>query len=286
MRHNRIFQCLVICAAGLLSACSSIQLGYNYAPSLLQYQMDSYLDLDEEQEALLAQELRSFQAWHRQDQLPVYAQTLRQWATKLDQPHVFTTQEVLEKQALFEQALLTMAERSAYRLAPLVLTLSDAQRARLQAQFDESNAEYAKDNLEDTTASEAERRERFEQRYQDWLGDLTPEQIQTLNQWLEAEPSRAQLWGEERLARQRALLQLLADARQLPSAEAAAVELHNYFQSLSRYRVANLQAERQARLQSLAQLTVALLNSMTDAQRKHLQDKLLGYAADFEALSK
>lgn len=284
MQQTRIFRCLVIFTAALLSACSSMQLAYNYAPSLLQYQMDSYLDLNEEQEGLLAQELQSFQAWHRKDQLPIYAKTLRDWAAKLNTPYVFTPEELLQKQALFEQALLTVAERSAYRLAPLVLTLSDAQRARLQAEFDKSNKEYAAENA-DPRAAESERRERFQERYEDWLGTLTKQQIQTLDQWLAAEPSRAQLWGQERLARQRALLQLLADARDLPSAEAAAVELHDYFQSLSRYRVADLQTQREARLQSLAQLTASLFNSMTEAQRKHLQERLLAYAADFDALS-
>jgi len=276
---------LMLCSAALLSACGSVQLGYNYAPALLQYQMDSYLDLTEEQETLLAQELRSFQAWHRKDELPAYAQTLRQWANKLEQPYTFSTQELIEKQAQLEAALLVVAERSAYRLAPLVLTLTEQQRLRLQRQFEKSNAEYAEENLVDVVAAREERREQFDERYEDWLGSLTQEQKTTIKQWLDQQPSRAQLWGQERLARQQALLTLLADARTLPSAEAAAIELHDYFQSLSRYRITDLQVEREQRLTSLAELTASMLNSMTTKQREHLRAKLLDYAADFEALS-
>lgn len=275
----------MFCAVVLLAACSSVQLAYNNAPLLLQYQMDNYLDLNDEQEALLSEELKQFQAWHRQDELPVYAQTLRQWAAKLDKPHVFTAAELLEKQQVFEQALLTVAERSAYRLAPLVLTLTERQRQRLQETFDESNAEYAEENLGNPETAARERLERFSERYEDWLGSLTKEQEQILSQWLAEQPSRAQLWGQERVERQKALLQLLADARDLPSAEVAAVELHNYFQSLSRYRVTDLQVEREARLLSIAQLTASIFNSMTGQQRRHLQEALLTYADDFEALS-
>ncbi|MCD8504595.1 MAG: DUF6279 family lipoprotein [Burkholderiaceae bacterium] len=270
----------------LIAACSSVQLAYNNAPLLLQYQMDSYLDLNDEQEVLLAQELKSFHAWHRQDELPVYAQTLRQWAAKLDEPRVFTATELLEKQQQFEQALLTVAERSAYRLAPLVLTLTERQRERLQATFDKSNAEYAKENLDNPESASRERLERFGERYEDWLGSLTKEQRQILSRWLATQPSRAQLWGQERIERQKALLQLLADAKDLPTAEVAAVELHDYFQSLSRYRVTDLQVEREARLLSIAELTANMLNSMTNEQRRHLQERLLTYAADFEALSR
>lgn len=281
----RLLRLTAICAVALLTACSSIQLAYNNAPLLLQYQMDSYLDLNDEQEALLSQELREFQVWHRQDELPVYAQTLRQWAAKLDEPRRFTVDELLEKQQQFEQALLTVAERSAYRLAPLVLTLTERQRQQLQASFDESNAEYAEENLQNAKDAARERLQRFTERYEDWLGSLTQEQEQTLTQWLASQPNRAQLWGQERIERQQALLKLLADARNLPSAEVAAVELHDYFQSLSRYRVAELQIDRATRLRSLAELTADMFNSMTETQRRHLRDRLLSYAADFDALS-
>lgn len=274
-----------LCAASLLAACSSIQLAYNNAPLLLQYQMDSYLDLNDEQEELLAQELKDFQVWHRTDELPVYAKTLRQWASKLNEPRRFTADELLEKQKQFEQALLVVAERSAYRLAPLVLTLTERQREQLQATFDESNAEYAADNLQDPDNASRERLERFSERYEDWLGSLTDEQEQILAKWLASQPSRAQLWGQERIERQQALLEFLADARDLPSAEVAAVQLHDYFQSLSRYRVSELQAQRETRLRLLAELTASILNSMTDKQRLHLKERLLSYAADFEALS-
>lgn len=283
---SRTIQWLAGVTLILLAGCSSVKMGYTYAPALLQYQLDSYLDLNEEQEALLRQELDAFQAWHRQDALPQYAKTLRQWATKLEQPHTFTVPELLQKQAQFEKALMDIAQRAAYRLAPLVLTLKPEQREQLREQFDESNQDYAQENLTNKARARRERLERYTERYEQWLGDLTRTQQQTLRRWLDQQPSRAGLWGQERMARQRALLEILTQASGQPSAEQAARSLHDYFQSLSRYRVVDLQAQREQRLTSLAQLTADLLNSMTNQQRQHLKATLLDYAADFEALSK
>jgi hypothetical protein len=269
----------------LLTACSSVQVAYNNAPAFLLYQMDSYLDLSDDQEAILKEQLVDLQNWHRKDALPAYADTLAQWAQTASKPHTFTAQEVLEKQALFQEALLTVGEASAYRLAPLVLTLSERQRARLQTRFDRANRDYAKENLQDPVRAQRERRQRIIERYEQWLGSLNTAQRNLISQWLASEPDTTQLWGQERVARQAALMHLLADAKTRPSAEQAAISLHDYFQSLSSYRISDLQAVRQERLESLATLTAAMLNQMDDRQRRHLSDKLRGWASDLQALS-
>jgi len=275
---------LLIAMLGL-TACGSIKLAYNYAPSLLQYQLDSYLDLTDDQEALLTEELVAFQAWHRERALPEYAATLRDWASKLDEPHTFTVPEILGKQKMFEEDLLVIGQRSALHLAPLVLTLTPEQRKQLSDEFEASNEEYAEENLGDSSQSLEERKERFVERYERWLGTLTDNQSQTIDDWLATQPDTATLWGRERIARQQALLDILAQAQDSPSAEQAAVALHDYFQSLSRYRVTALQAQREPRLMALAELTVSLLNQMTDRQRRFLQETLRDYANDFEDLS-
>jgi hypothetical protein len=269
----------------LLVGCSSIQLAYNKAPFLLQYQMDNYLDLTAEQEDVLRQELLAFQAWHRREALPEYASTLRVWSAELSEPRTFTAAEVLKKQALFQDAMLSMAQQSALRLAPLLLTLKPEQQKRLESRFEKANREYAKDNLRNPTQSEEKRRERFTERFENWLGPLTETQKTSLTQWLESNPSGAALWSQERQARQQALLALMAQARTQPSAEEAAQSLHDYFQSLANYRVSELQAKQPERQQSLANLTAGLLNQMNDRQRDHLRKKLASYAQDFEALA-
>jgi len=276
---------IALTLAFLLAGCNSIQLAYNKAPLLLEYQMDNYLDLTAEQEDVLRQELLAFQAWHRREALPEYASTLREWSEELSEPRTFTAAEVLKKQALFQDAMLSMAQQTALRLAPLLLTLQPEQQKRLESRFEKANREYAKDNLRNPARSEVQRRERFTERFENWLGPLTETQKTSLTQWLESNPSGAALWSQERQARQQALLALMAQARTQPSAEEAAQSLHDYFQSLANYRVSELQAKQPERQQSLANLTAGLLNQMNDRQRDHLRNKLESYAQDFEALA-
>jgi hypothetical protein len=283
----RVWQRLaLILGAVSVSACSSIQFGYNNAPLLLQYQLDSYLNLDDSQEEILTQELSTLQSWHRQAALPDYAAMLRLWAEDLSAKRTFTVDDILQKQDLLQAALLALGQESAIRLAPLVLTLSPEQKDRLRERFDDGNRDYARENQRSPKIMETERRKRFVKQYERWLGDLSREQMQTLDQWLLSQPNNSLLWGQERIARQEALLSLLAQARESGSAQQAATALQDYFQSLSRYRIAELQSQRENRQTALASLTANLLNQMTEAQRSELQSKLLGYAQDFETLSR
>lgn len=283
----RVWQRLALILGTLsISACSSIQFGYNNAPSLLQYQMDRYLDLSDQQEEILAQELTALQSWHRQAALPDYAAMLRWWAEDLSVKRALSVDDVLQKQDLLQAALFALGQESANRLAPLVITLSAEQKNRLRKRFDDGNRDYARENKRSPKKMETERRKRFVKQYERWLGGLSREQMQTLDQWLLSQPNNSQLWGQERIARQEALLTLLAQAKESGSAQQAAVALQDYFQSLSRYRIAELQTQREDRQMALATLTASLLNQMTPAQRRELQSKLLGYAQDFETLSR
>lgn len=283
----RVWQRLSLILGSLsISACSSIQFGYNNAPSLLQYQMDSYLDLSDQQEEILAQELTALQSWHRQAALPDYAAMLRWWAEDLSVKRALSVDDVLQKQDLLQAALFALGQESANRLAPLVITLSAEQKNRLRKRFDDGNRDYARENKRSPKKMETERRKRFVKQYERWLGGLSREQMQTLDQWLLSQPNNSQLWGQERIARQEALLTLLAQAKESGSAQQAAVALQDYFQSLSRYRIAELQTQREDRQMALATLTASLLNQMAPAQRRELQSKLLGYAQDFETLSR
>ena len=72
---------LALGTALLLAGCSTLQLGYNQAHTLLYWWIDGYADLGDMQSARLRQDIDGLLAWHRQQELPAYAQRLRQWRT-------------------------------------------------------------------------------------------------------------------------------------------------------------------------------------------------------------
>ena len=71
-----------IIGAGLLlvflGGCSAVRIGYNNAPALAYWWLDSYIDFNDAQAMQVRDSLNTLQAWHRKTELPAYAELLRQ----------------------------------------------------------------------------------------------------------------------------------------------------------------------------------------------------------------
>lgn len=268
-----------------LTACSSLQLAYNYAPGLIAYRMNTYLNLDESQQALLDQELATFAAWHDQA-LPRYTTTLNQWATRLASSQPFSATEILGIQETIEQQLQTVGARAAVQLAPLIVTLGPQQLKQLQTKFNDSNEEYVSDYLknQNSPANVKKRHARVIKRFEDWLGTLSTQQKSILISVSDARAPIISAWYEERKLRQQALLNLIAAQRDAPPNQAQQA-LATYLASLGQYREPKLSAQRDQLRMEWAQATAEILNLASPEQKRFLQKKLRGYAQDFAALT-
>jgi hypothetical protein len=276
---------LITTAALILTACSTLQLAYNYAPGLIAYRMNTYLNLDDKQQALLDQELATFAVWH-DEKLPRYSTTLNQWANRLSSPEPFSSTEILSIQETIEQQLQTLGARAAVQLAPLLVTLGPQQLKQLQTKFKDSNDEYVSDYLKnaDRPANVKKRHTRVTKRFEDWLGPLTPQQKNILISVSDRRAPIITAWYEERQLRQQALIGLIQaqnNAQPFQAQEA----LEDYLKSLSRYREPMLDAQRDTLRAEWAQATAEILNLASPEQKRFLQKKLRGYAQDFAALT-
>ena len=276
---------VIVVATLVLTACSSLQLAYNYAPGLIAYRANSYLNLDEKQQALLDQELATFAAWHDEN-LPRYTSTLNQWANRLSKPEPFTGQEVLVIQETIEQQLQTLGTRTAFQLAPLLVTLGPQQIKQLQSKFKEGNEEYFSDFLKnpESLSNIKKRHARLIKRFEDWLGTLSTQQRNILITVSDKRAPIINAWYTERILRQQVLLELIQTQRDAPPAQAQQA-FEDYLQSLSRYRESMLSDQRDTLRLEWAQATAEILNIANPEQKKYLQKKLRGYAQDFAALT-
>ncbi len=276
---------LIATAALILTACSTLQLAYNYAPGLIAYRINTYLNLDDKQQALLDQELATFAVWH-DEKLPRYSTTLNQWANRLSSPEPFSSTEILSIQETIEQQLQTLGARAAVQLAPLLVTLGPQQLKQLQTKFKDSNDEYVSDYLKnaDRPANVKKRHARVTKRFEDWLGPLTPQQKNILINVSDRRAPIIAAWYEERQLRQQALIGLIQaqnNAQPFQAQEA----LEDYLKSLSRYREPMLDAQRDTLRAEWAQATAEILNLASPEQKRFLQKKLRGYAQDFAELT-
>jgi len=278
--------CVIASLAILLTACNSVQLAYNFAPGLIAYRMNGYLNLDETQQALLDQELAAFSAWHEETALPQYTKTLNQWATRVGSDQAFQAEEVLSIQETVEEQLQALGKRASQQLGPLMVTLGPQQIKQLQSKLETSNKEYVADYLKnaDSPSNVKKRHARVIKRFEDWLGPLNTAQQKILTEVSDARAPIMATWDAERQLRQRALVSLLNAQRDADPTKAQGA-LQNYLASLNQYREPSLNTQRDQLRLEWAQATASILNSASPAQKRFLQNKLRGYAQDFAALT-
>ena len=272
-------------AALLLAACSSIQLGYNNADTLLVYALDGYFDLDDAQKELARARIRALLDWHRATQLRGYAELIDGAQAKL--AGRVSASDVLAFQDDLYARLAVLGERAAPDLGALALTLAPAQLERFAGKLAQDTSKARRELVRFAGRESLDDRvRRYAERAESWFGRLDARQRELIRNALAGQPGQHQLWMDERERRQQDLLAVLARIqRERPDEAVAAQWLRAYFARLAmpaeRERAERVVAFRQANAELIAQL----VNSASDEQRATLLRKLRGYAQDFAVLA-
>ncbi len=282
-RHARRF--VLVSVSLLVAACSSLQLGYNNADTLLAYSLDSYLGLDDEQARLARGRIDALHRWHRATQLPGYVQLLNETQGKVAGP--VTAADVRDFNAGVNRRLAAIGERAAPDLAQLALTLQPQQVERLADRLARDTSKARRELVRFAGPESIEQRvDRYVERAESWLGKLSPEQREMIRAAVANRPDAHESWMQERERRQAELVALASRIRaEQPAAETAAAWLRQYFAQLAEPGDPERRAKLERLRQDNAELVAQLLNSATLAQRASLVKKLRGYAAELDALA-
>ena len=269
----------------LAAACSQLQLGYNNADTVIAYSLDSYLDLDDEQERLARSSIAALHRWHRATQLPGYVQLLDEAQRKVAGP--VTPADVREFNAGMRRALMAIGEQAAPDLARLALTLKPAQVDRLAERLARDTSKARRELVRFAGPESLDQRvERYVEQAEDWFGTLTPAQRATIRASLERRPEAQEAWMRERESRQRELVAVMARIRaQQPPLATATAWLREYFAQLAEPRDPQRRARLATYREENAELVAQLVNSATPAQRAALAKRLRSYAADLSTLA-
>lgn len=280
-RLTRIIGALLLV---LLTGCSAVRTGYNSAETLLYWWLDSYVDFSEAQTRIVRDSLGALHGWHRQQELPAYADLLNRMEQLAGGP--VTPELVCTFTAQIRTRIQRLGEQSAEGLARVVPTLQPSQLQRLAEQFEKNNQKWREEWLDGTPDELLDRRlERTVDRFEDFYGRLSDAQKTLLRQRLASSSYDARAAWVERLRRQEDLLGVFQEhfgARRPAHVKAEMLALVQ--RSLE---PPEPQAhERFERMLQEGCQTIALLhNSASAKQRRHLIEKLQGYENDFRALS-
>ena len=302
---RRVLLALTLAATLIaLGACSTARLAYNQAPNLIYWWLDGYADFNGAQSAQARQDIDSFLAWHRSNELPVYARQLQQWQT-------LATQDITPAQACAQfDVLLAAAQRVSERglepLTRLALRLTPEQLAHLQRHQTKSNESFEKDFLRGSP--EQRLRQRVDpsvSRNEMLYGRLSPAQRELLRNSLQQSPWDAQTTQQERLRRQADLRQTVQTIQTAqngaapgasngngngngtengPVSAAALDASRGYLARVLRSPTPGYPAYSQAQVQHGCAQFAALHNTTTPEQRAHAVGVLKGYEDDLRAL--
>ena len=278
----RLFLC-ALCLI-LISGCSMIRVGYGHFDSVAAWMVHDYFDLNADQRDLFAQRFERLHTWHRQTQLPEYAQFLID--IQIRAKRSLRESDILWLVDGAKQRYARIAVRGAADAADLLATLTPEQLETFRQQIDKDNKKFMREHR--INDSEAERRKVVQQRtlsqLRDWVGPLNDIQETRVIAMLKTMPLIDKLRHEDRLRRQREFFALL----ELRNGERTvfAQRLRDWLENWEAGRGAEQTRLFDESWKKRADLYAAIDHTLTPAQRNHLVSKLQDYIDDFRELSK
>ncbi len=269
--------CIAIAGCG-----SRIKTGYNLMDSVVIWQLNSYLDLDNEQREHFRQQIKDLKTWHRSELLPDHINQLRTLRSALSNESV----DAAKLNQATEHLRETWKAIIVY-LGPEIMqqltSLREEQLNRLISSLEEDYADQL-DNREETAS------ERFEARYEDnvdfledWVGPLTDTQQVMLREHLSASIDVAPF----RLAYRRLWLDRFRSALQLrDQPELFRPHFDELIIQPTVLRTAEYQQALDRSQQLRNQFTARLIESLTDRQRRLLLKRLDRLVDDLVEISR
>ena len=286
---------MALMAALALASCSMVRIGYEAVPTYASWRLDRYWALDATQSAYGRDRIAELMRWHRRNELPEYIRWLSRVNERVQSP-IDLADAVNWRRDLNE--FWTRAVRKIVpELSDLVLTLRTEQVEQMNKRMASENDDYRKEFLPEDLFERETRRtrrieERIEERIEYFLGPLTERQRGIVRDMASLMPQSEQVWYQERIARQKGLVATIERVRR-PGEKVTDVERDETIWQLTKYLLsvwAPNDSQRQKALESAMvasdEITVAVLNAATPAQKAALSRRLSTWARDFEDLAR
>ncbi len=265
-----------------LPGCSLLRIGYGQLDTFAEWTADDYFDLDPQQKQEFRARFDRLHEWHRYEQLPDYAAFLM--AAKARVQKGLAREDVLWITDNVRARYRALIQRGADDTAALLMTVTPAQLEALQRQWDKDNRRFVREYRLEESAEEQRRAavQRALTRVRDWTGSLSDEQEEKIAALAGELPMNHRLRHEDRLRRQRELLQLMAlrgDSARFPAI------LRHWLLNWEEGRDPEYKRLWARWTQRQADFYVAVDRLLTPQQRAAVARRMQSYADDFTRLA-
>jgi len=265
----------------ILSACSTVKLLYPKLDWIIPHYIDDYVSLNDAQALQLDQSLQEILDWH-------CTTAVKQYATWLERIRVDIENKALNKQKIADY----MAESSGFwhdlsaqavpKIAPILISVDTAQIEQLFEKFSQKNTDNQQNYIDIPFVDlRLKLLERMQQRFERWLGDLNPKQIEAIDRWSYGATKRTRAWVASRLKWQ----QTLRDILTLKPQSQSTASLTKLLQHPDSLWTETYRAERLASRRDVKKILLVAYETMLPEQQHYLIEQLDGWATDIDSLS-
>lgn len=188
---------------------------YNYLDWIVDWYVTDLVTLNDEQDWLLNDAIKSELSWHRKHQLPFYIESLEQLEKNIQAGLKKNQLEDFYK--IHEQGWMDLKRRLTPTFTRLLKTLSINQIRELEQNLKEQEDDLA-DEYVNKPADEliSRRSERTIDKIEKWTGSLNDQQIQLIQKWSSKVKPAAKTWIDTRRQWQANLIKILRYNRDQP----------------------------------------------------------------------
>ena len=266
-----------------LAACNTIRFTYNNGDTLLYWWINAYVDLESDQSDFVKEDIDEVFSWHRQTQLKDYSALLKRAQQQLAGP---VNPQMLDA---FMRDVRVRGERLALhavpQLADFARTLRPEQIANLENKFAKNNRDYRRKFMSgDLEKRKDVRYRKTMEQLTLWFGRFSDEQEDAIRRLSDARPLDHEAWLQERMKRQRTIVEVarLVQAQKLD--QAAAV---NAITTAIRSTFAQLDSPaRRPAYEVQAKFYAEVIRLTTPEQKAHAQKRMQGWIDELNALAR
>ena len=271
---------LALLAAVLLGGCV-VRIAYGQLDWLTRWYVDSYFDLNADQERLARELIGRSLAWHRATELPQYADYLRELRAGLSGPVSagFIARQYAVTLVIWDRTLRQISPD----IARLLLALDDEQVGEFFVELEKRNAELAEEYSGQAPEARRKKQDRSIVRAFRWfVGTLSRDQEAVIGSYTAGMHDLTEQWLRRRGVWQSAFRDLLEDRSTNPEFEE---QLTNLLLDPNQFDDAEYRQLVAANREIAFAMTADVLSSLSGKQRKHLDDRLSRLARDFDELA-
>lgn len=274
---------LITLAVFTLSSCR-LQIGYSFFDNWLGWQINRYLPLNDEQKKQLKKDIKNWHQWHREHELPQYAEFFLTLDQLVKQPEMSTEtlqQTLNEGLGLWHQAIEPMIPKA----ASLLSELSPEQTKKFITKLDKDDQEFRDKYLNmPLEKQKKERQKTFEKRMKSWMGSPTDAQYERVKAWADALHYDPALQSQQQTAWREHLQESLTEVNQFNDEALffrTTTKLFVHYDMLWSEQFREMVAHNQ---KVTLQMMVDLHKSLTPKQKARIHKKFLGYREDILSL--